>query len=194
MKGEKVTDELVVIIRQRTFNLMSTGRMTCSEAVLSVLNQGLGGGLPPEVAMKVASGFTEGIGRSGCTCGALTGGVISLGLFLCQSDSNEVGRRDAVAASGRLHHDFKSQFGSTCCRILIQKGSLEFSNHFEACCDRGGWAAEHAARMILSERPELVSQADRQFLRRKESRIMVILKKFFSGFFALFYHTRIFKE
>jgi len=28
---------------------MSTERMMCSEAVLSVLNQGLGGGLPPEL-------------------------------------------------------------------------------------------------------------------------------------------------
>jgi hypothetical protein len=28
---------------------MSTERMMCSEAVLSVLNQGLGGGLPPKL-------------------------------------------------------------------------------------------------------------------------------------------------
>ncbi len=52
---ETAIDGLAVIIRQRTSNLMSTGRMMCSEAVLSVLNQGLGGGLPPDVAMKVAS-------------------------------------------------------------------------------------------------------------------------------------------
>jgi hypothetical protein len=52
---ETATEELAMIIRQRTFNLMSTGRMMCSEAVLSVLNQGLGGGLPPDFAMKVAS-------------------------------------------------------------------------------------------------------------------------------------------
>ena len=191
---ETATEELAMIIRQRTFNLMSTGRMMCSEAVLSVLNQGLGGGLPPDVAMKVASGFPEGIGSSGCTCGALTGGVISLGLFLSQSDSNLAVRRKAMAASGRLHHDFKSRFGSTCCRVLIKKGSSEFPHHFEACCDRGGWAAEHAARMILTERPELVPMADQQFLRNKESRITVILKKFLYGLFALFYHTRTFKK
>ena len=142
---------------------MSTGRMMCSEAVLSVLNQGLGGGLPPDVAMKVASGFPEGIGSSGCTCGALTGGVIALGLFLSQSDSNLAVRRKAMAASGRLHHDFKSRFGSTCCRVLIKNGSSEFPHHFEACCDRGGWAAEHAARMILAERPELAPGRIRHF-------------------------------
>jgi C_GCAxxG_C_C family probable redox protein len=186
--SETATEKLAVIIRQRTFNLMSTGRMMCSEAVLSVLNQGLGGGLPPDVAMKVASGFPEGIGSSGCTCGALTGGVISLGLFLSQGNSNSIGRRKAMAASGRLHHDFKSHFGSTCCRLLIKNGSTEFPHHFEACCDRGGWAAEHAARMILAERPELSPQADQAFLHKKESRIAVMLKKILTGFLALIYH------
>jgi len=185
---EKSIEELAVIIRQRTFNLMSTGRMMCSEAVLSVLNQGLGGGLPPDVAMKVASGFPEGIGSSGCTCGALTGCVIALGLFLSQSDSNLAARRKAMAASGRLHHDFKSRFGSTCCRVLIKNGSSEFPHHFEACCDRGGWAAEHVARMIMAERPELAPQADQAFLHRKDSRIAVMIKKILTGFLAPLYH------
>ena len=185
---ETAIEELAVIIRQRTFNLMSTGRMMCSEAVLSVLNQGLGGGLPPDIAMKVASGFPEGIGSSGCTCGALTGCVIALGLFLSQSDSNLAVRRKAMAASGRLHHDFKSRFGSTCCRVLIKNGSSEFPHYFEACCDRGGWAAEHAARMILAERPELAPQADQAFLHRKDSRIAVMLKKILTGLFAPLYH------
>ena len=40
------TEELPEIIRQRAVNLMSSGRMRCSEAVLSVLNQGLDGGMP----------------------------------------------------------------------------------------------------------------------------------------------------
>ena len=182
------TEELTVIIRQQTFNLMSTGRMMCSEAVLSVLNQGLGGGLPPDVAMKVASGFPEGIGSSGCTCGALTGGVMALGLFLSQGNSNPAGCRKAMAASGRLHHDFKSRFGSTCCRLLIKNGSSEFPHHFEVCCDRGGWAAEHAARMILAERPELLPQTDQAFLHRKDSRIAVMLKKLLTGFLAPLYH------
>jgi C_GCAxxG_C_C family probable redox protein len=187
-KRETANEALVGIIRQRTFNLMSTGRMMCSEAVLSVLNQGLDGGLPPDVAMKVASGFSEGIGSSGCTCGALTGGVIALGLFLSKSDSHRAVRSKAMAASGRLHHDFKSRFGSTCCRVLIKNGSSEFPHHFEACCDRGGWAAEHAARMILAERPELVPMADQAFLHRKDSRIAVMLKKILSDIFVLFYH------
>ena len=184
---EIATEELALIIRQRTFNLMSTGRMMCSEAVLSVLNQGLGGGLPPDVAMKVAAGFPEGIGGSGCTCGALTGGVIALGLFLSQGNSNSIGRRKAMAASSRLHHEFKSRFGSTCCRLLIKNGSSEFPHHFEACCDRGGWAAEHAARMILTERPELTTQANQAFLQRKDFRIAVMLKKILTGLFAQFY-------
>ncbi len=183
---ETATEELAVIIRQRAFNLMSSGRMMCSEAVLSVLNQSLCGGLPPDVAMKVAAGFPEGIGSSGCTCGALTGAVISLGLFL--SRSNPAGRRKAMAASGRLHHDFKTRFGSTCCRVLIKNSTSEFPHHFEACCDRGGWAAEHAARMILAEKPELIPRADQAFLHRRDSRMLVLFKKILPGLLALFHH------
>lgn len=184
---EKKIHALAVIIRQRAFNLMSTDRMMCSEAVFSVLNQGLGGGLPPNVAMKVASGFPEGIGGSGCTCGALTGGVMALGLFLSQSDSNLADRRRAMAASGRLYHGFKSRFGSTCCRVLIKNGSSEIPHYFEACCDRGGWAAEHAARMILAERPELAIETDQAFLHQKDTRIAVMINKFFTGLLALVY-------
>ncbi|MCE5190569.1 MAG: C-GCAxxG-C-C family protein [Actinomycetia bacterium] len=35
--------------------------------------------MPPE-AIKLASGFPVGIGTGGCTCGALSGGVMVLGL------------------------------------------------------------------------------------------------------------------
>jgi hypothetical protein len=71
---------------------------------------------------------------------------------------------------------------------LIKIGSSEFSHHFEACCDRGGWAAEHAARLILAERPDLAPQADQTFLLRKDSRFVVVLKNIFAGILAPFYH------
>jgi len=175
-------EELPAIIRQRAYNLMFTGKMMCSEAVLSVLNQGIGGGLPPDLAIKMTAGLAEGIGGSGCTCGALTGGVISLGLFLSDSASKPAGRSKVMAASGRLHHDFKLRFGSTCCRVLLKNGVPKSGPRFEACCNRGGWAAEQAARMILAERPELSPLANQPFLRRKDSRIVVSLKRYFQLF------------
>lgn len=178
-------EKLAEGIRQRAFNLMFSGRMMCSESVLTALNQGLCGGLTPELALKVAAGFPEGIGGSGCTCGALTGGVIALGLFLSQSHSTHAGRRKVMAACGSLHHDFKSRFGSTCCRVLVKNGSSEPTRHFKVCCDRSGWAAEHAAGMILTDRPELVFSADLQYLSKKDSRFKVGLKNFFFGFFSL---------
>jgi C_GCAxxG_C_C family probable redox protein len=182
---EKTAEGLPETIRQRAFNLMSSGRMLCAEAVLTALNQGLCGGLSPDIVMKVASGFPEGIGGSGCTCGSLTGGVISLGLFLSENTSGSTGRGKAMAASGRLHHDFKRRFGSTCCRVLLKKGLSGSGPRFTACCDRGGWAAEQAARMILAERPELASTANHLFLRKKDSRISVRLKKILPAFLAL---------
>ncbi|MFO7554270.1 MAG: C-GCAxxG-C-C family protein [Desulfobacterales bacterium] len=69
-------------IRLRTENLFMTRQLMCSEAVLTVLNRGLKGGLAPEIAVRITSGLAEGFEGSGCTCGALSAGVIALGLFL----------------------------------------------------------------------------------------------------------------
>jgi hypothetical protein len=72
--------------------------------------------------------------------------------------------------------------------VLIKNNSSDSPHYFKACCDRGGWAAEHAARMILAERPELATQADQAFLQRKDFRIAVMFKKILAGFLAPFYH------
>lgn len=51
-----------------------------------VLNEGLRGGLQAEFAVRLASGFGEGIGKTGCMCGAFSGAVMGLGLFLGRKD------------------------------------------------------------------------------------------------------------
>jgi len=53
-----------------------------------------------------ASGFHSGIGKSGCLCGAVSGGVMALGV------------KGAADRSAELISNFKAVFGTTCCRGL----------------------------------------------------------------------------
>lgn len=64
-------EPLAGMIAERAGNLYLTGQLLCSEAVLVVVNRGLGGGLPEETAIRLASALPAGLGDSGCTCGAL---------------------------------------------------------------------------------------------------------------------------
>lgn len=174
---ERNTEMLINKIRQRAENLFLTHQLMCSETVLTVLNQGLGGGLPPEMAIRLTSGLPEGFGDSGCTCGALSGGIIALGLFLGRNGPGILNRRSIARASKELHDRYKACFGSTCCRVLtkdIQRGT---KNHYRLCAQHTVEAAEQAARIILAEKPELIEQADWMYLNQTNSKMSTRIKQ-----------------
>jgi C_GCAxxG_C_C family probable redox protein len=132
--------------------LMLSGGLYCAPAVLAVLNRRLGGGLDDDLVRRLTAGLPEGMG-SGCTCGALSGAQVALGLFL-----GGRGFDRAMAASARALHDaFKAAHGSTCCRVLTRKakGRREKKEH---CAALTGHAAELACRLALKARPELAGQ------------------------------------
>lgn len=56
------------------------GGFFCSEALISSIRSNFELDIPEEV-IAMASGFPVGIGRSKCLCGAVSGGVMALGLF-----------------------------------------------------------------------------------------------------------------
>lgn len=168
-------DAIISLIRSRSENLFETKQLMCSEAVIAVLNQSLDGGLSHDMAVKIGSGLSEGIGGSGCACGALSGGVITLGLFL--------GRKTARTSSKILHDDFKKEFGATCCRVLTKKIEKGSKAHFESCTNHTGWAAARVAELILQSRPELVSAADTDCLEKKDTVIRATMNRLFAMLF-----------
>ena len=56
------------------------GGFFCSEAVVSSIRSNFELDIPEEV-ISMASGFPVGIGRAKCLCGAVSGGVMALGIF-----------------------------------------------------------------------------------------------------------------
>lgn len=164
-------DVLIKKIRQRAENLFTTKQLMCSEAVLTVLNQGLKGGLPPGTAVRITSGLPEGFGGSGCTCGALSAGVISLGLFLGRNGPGFFNNRTVYRTSKELHDRFKACFGATCCRVLTKNIKVGSQSYYQQCAKKAGTVAEQAARLILEQKPDLAGKADWTYLDRTDSNI-----------------------
>ncbi|GBC63201.1 C_GCAxxG_C_C family protein [Desulfonema ishimotonii] len=150
-------EKIIRQIRERAENLYHTHQFFCTESVVVAINEGLGGALSEDQAVAIASGFPLGVGEAGCMCGALSGGILSVGLVLGKNGPYR-NRRTVREASGELHDRFKGRFRSTCCRVLTRKVRHTPRIHFEQCAELTGAGAEMAARMILEKRPGLVSQ------------------------------------
>jgi C_GCAxxG_C_C family probable redox protein len=165
---ESSTEELAAIIGKRAENLYLTGQLLCSEAVLAVMNRGLRGSLAEGTDIRLASALPIGIGESGCTCGALSGAALALGLFLGRDRPGSNGKQ-TMSAANILHNQFKALFGSTCCRVLTQKVKQDPKKHFKQCAKITGRTAELAALLILERRPELADNADLAYLEAMNS-------------------------
>ena len=180
-RSELKTEALVDLVKAKARNLFLTRQLQCSQAVLCTLNEGLGGGLRRDMAERLASGFAEGLGGGGCLCGAVSGGVLALGLFMDKD------RRTLFKASGSsystalLHREFAERFGSACCKVLSKKAKHDEKAHFDQCAELTGAAAEIASRIILEAKPHLAKTADLEYLKRKDSKLTGVLNRILPG-------------
>lgn len=113
------------------------GGFFCSEAVIASIIDNFGVDIPREV-IAMASGMGGGAGRAGCMCGALNGGIISLGLFLGRTEPTGAKDPKAVVCMDRtkeLHDWFKEMTGknAACCRVLTREYDLTKAEHTEQC-------------------------------------------------------------
>jgi len=91
---------------------------SCAPAVLSTYSEQLG--LGKELALKIACGFGGGIGRTGRTCGAVTGAVMVIGLKHGQSNvADEESRQETHKLVKEFIDRFTALYGSIECRELI---------------------------------------------------------------------------
>ena len=90
----------------------------CSEAVLMALSECLG--VSSEIIPRIATGFGAGIGRKGEVCGALSGGVMGLGLRFGRSTAEEEdGERRPYWFSTKFAARFREQLGHVRCEDLL---------------------------------------------------------------------------
>ncbi len=89
---------------------------SCTRSVLQAT-----GGSNNQELLAATAGFSCGIGKSGCLCGAITGGVMALGLNW---------RADC---SADLMSAFKEAFQTTCCRGLSKSYAWGSEEHQANC-------------------------------------------------------------
>ncbi len=97
---------------------MTAEKMNCAQSVLTAYCRELG--LDLSLALKVAVGFGGGMGRTGKTCGAVTGAYMVLGLKQNVTLENTIQIKNQVY---QLVKDFNRKFieknGSLMCKDLL---------------------------------------------------------------------------
>lgn len=128
------------------------GGFFCSEAVVSSIRTNFELDVPEEV-VAMASGFPVGIGRSKCLCGAVSGGVMALGLLFGRTVQKDPKVEKTLELSKELHDYFKEANGKNalCCRILTKEFDMGKGEHKEQCIRYTGLVAEKVARIIIRE-------------------------------------------
>lgn len=134
-------------IRKIADDYYRNGDFYCSEAVVKTIIDEFQIDVSEDV-IKMASGFPVGMGGMGCTCGALTGGVMAIGLVYGRSKGKDPKVNKAMELSAKLYQIFCERYKVSCCKVLtrgMEKGSPE---HMEQCIAFTGEMAYEAAKII----------------------------------------------
>lgn len=137
-------------IREKAEAYYRKGDYYCSEAIIRTIKDEFNVDISDKI-IAMASGFPVGIGGAGCTCGALNGGVMALGLFFGREAAKDPSVNHAMQLSKELHDDFKNAHKSTCCRVLTKNMALGSEEHMQKCIALTGDVAQKAATIIIRE-------------------------------------------
>lgn len=137
-------------VREDAENLFREGQFYCSEAIVSAIRKNIAPEMP-ESFVAAASGFPIGIGRSKCLCGAISGGVITLGYFFGRTKGADPKVDKTLALANELQESFKNNHKVLCCRILTKGMDMSSGEHKKQCISFTGEIAEKAAEIITRE-------------------------------------------
>jgi C_GCAxxG_C_C family probable redox protein len=91
----------------------------CAQSVLYAYGPGLG--LAGEISLKVATGLGAGMGRRGDVCGAVTGGILALGLKYGRGGQQDrSATEETYQKTLELMARFEKRHGSCLCRVLLE--------------------------------------------------------------------------
>lgn len=150
-------------IRIEAETLYREGKFLCSEAVFTTVNDHLG--QPADARMvKMASGFPVGMGMAGCLCGALSGGVMALGLSHGRERAGAKMNKDMFPLSAELHDRFLRRNKVACCRKLIKHMKFGSKEHMRQCIRFTGEVAADVIDLIengitlvdITDQPEAI--------------------------------------
>jgi C_GCAxxG_C_C family probable redox protein len=127
----------------------------CCEAVMETIMDNFELDVPYET-IRMASGMAIGVGKSGCICGALNGGVLAIGMFFGRSEQKGPKDPNVVRCMGmtkELHDWFKANNtkGVACCRALTKEFDMSVGGHKSQCIYYTGICAAKTAEILARE-------------------------------------------
>ncbi len=153
------------LLESRGHNLFDQHKLCCSETIVYLFNQGFNGPLGPETALRAGSGFCHGMGGAGCSCGALSGLVVVLGLLIGPHGEGGMAKKEFLKLVKEAHDEFKQAFGATCCRVLSKKVKHDRKLRHQNCLKLTLGGVRIGAGLLLAVRPELAGDLDLAFVK-----------------------------
>jgi C_GCAxxG_C_C family probable redox protein len=93
----------------------------CAESVLLAFLDSWGRYFRLGVTSAAATAFGGGMGRSGHICGAISGGLVAIGLAVGRTEpKDEDGKQEAYEATRQLLQSFRKRWGALTCRELTE--------------------------------------------------------------------------
>ena len=137
-------------IREKAESYYRNGDFFCSEAIVKTIKDEFELPISDEI-IAAASGFPVGVGRAGCMCGAVSGGVMALGLVFGRKEPKDPKVTKTMELTKELHEKFRNNHKSLCCRILTKGLDMGAGEHKEQCIAFTGEVAEEVAKIIVRE-------------------------------------------
>lgn len=129
------------------------GNYYCSEAIVASIRDNIDNDMPKEL-IAAASGFPVGIGKTKCTCGAISGGVICIGYFFgrCEPTSpTDPKSVKTLELAAEIQDYFRSKHKVSCCSILTKEFDMAKKEHKPQCVMFTGEIAGKVAEIIARE-------------------------------------------
>ncbi|MBZ2174046.1 C-GCAxxG-C-C family protein [Schnuerera sp. xch1] len=145
-------EQLIEEVRKEAEGYFERGEFFCSESVVQTINNLLGKPYDENI-VKMASGFPIGMGKSGCLCGAVSGGQMALGMIYGRVHGESMNDKMFPAASS-LHDYIKDEYGSTCCRVITKQwagDNFQSPGRKKHCIKITGEVAAWIADKLISE-------------------------------------------
>lgn len=137
-------------IRQDAEELFRKGDFYCSEALTYSFKENFELDMPDEM-VAMASGFPVGIGKSKCVCGAVSGGILTLGYFFGRTKGGDPKVDKTLKLANELQQSFKDNHGVLCCKIHTKGMDMASGEHKEQCISFTGEVAENLAKIVVRE-------------------------------------------
>lgn len=137
-------------IREKAESYYRNGDFFCSEAIVKTIKDEFELPISDDI-IAAASGFPVGVGRAGCMCGAVSGGVMALGLVFGRKEPKDSKVTKTMELTKELHEKFRNNHKSLCCRILTKGLDMGAGEHKKQCIAFTGEVAEEVAKIIVRE-------------------------------------------